>query len=81
MFNWDSKTPGLAVLFAQMAHSSSSLGGNFSTWQAEAERYFDRIVNKQGPAYMTNGGLSPACPSWSIGVLTQTYRRITLLRR
>ncbi|KAF5388139.1 hypothetical protein D9615_000265 [Tricholomella constricta] len=57
VFNWDSKTPGLAVLFAQMTQSSSNLGGNLATWQDEAERYFDRIVNNQGPAHMTKGGL------------------------
>ncbi|KAG5648678.1 hypothetical protein DXG03_000024 [Asterophora parasitica] len=57
VFNWDSKTPGLAVLFAQMTQSSETLGGNLSSWQSEAERYFDRIVNKQGPAFLTEGGL------------------------
>ncbi|KAG5637007.1 hypothetical protein H0H81_006107 [Sphagnurus paluster] len=55
-FNWDSKTPGLAVLFAQII-SSSDLGGNLASWKAEAERYFDHIINNQGPAYTTKGGL------------------------
>jgi endoglucanase len=55
VFNWDSKTPGLAVLFAQIARASPTFGSNLSTWQTEAERYFDQIVNKQGPATMTNG--------------------------
>jgi len=55
VFNWDSKTPGLAVLFSQLAQTG--LGGNMSKWQAEAERYFDNIVNKKGPGYLTNGGL------------------------
>jgi endoglucanase len=53
VFNWDSKTPGIAVLFAQIAQSDSPLGGNLSTWQAEAERYFDNIINSQGRALMT----------------------------
>ncbi|KAJ6629127.1 glycoside hydrolase family 9 protein [Mycena sp. CBHHK59/15] len=57
VFNWDSKTPGTYVLFAQIANSSSGLGGNFSSWQTESERYFDRIVNNDGPGYLTNDGL------------------------
>ncbi|KAG7449351.1 glycoside hydrolase family 9 protein [Guyanagaster necrorhizus] len=57
VFNWDSKTPGLAVLFAQIAQSGSSLDSNPSRWQEEAERYFDRIVNNGGPAVETKGGL------------------------
>ncbi|KAG6911710.1 hypothetical protein DXG01_007960 [Tephrocybe rancida] len=57
VFNWDSKTPALAVLFAQMSQSNSNFGGNLSVWRAEAERYFDRIVNKQGPGHLTRDGL------------------------
>lgn len=53
-FNWDSKTAGLPVLFAQM-NSASSNFGNFSTWRDRAEQYFDAIVNHKGPAYMTSG--------------------------
>lgn len=55
VFNWDSKTPGLAVLFAQISQSDATMGGNFSAWRNEAERYFDRIVNNQGPGYLTRG--------------------------
>lgn len=55
VFNWDSKTPGLPVLFAQIAQSG--LGGNFSKWQTEAEKYFDNIVDKKGPEYLTDGQL------------------------
>lgn len=58
VFNWDSKTPGLAVLFAQIAQSPTSLGGKLDSWQSEAERYFDRIINSQGPGYLTKGTLS-----------------------
>ncbi|KAI0248718.1 glycoside hydrolase family 9 protein [Lactifluus subvellereus] len=57
VFNWDSKTPGLAVLFAQLANAGASFAGNFSGWQAEAERYFDRILNGGGPSFKTKGGL------------------------
>ncbi|KAJ7591199.1 glycoside hydrolase family 9 protein [Mycena floridula] len=56
IFNWDSKTPGLAVLFSQIAQSNSGLGGDLSNWQTEAERYFDKIVQKQS-GFLTGGGL------------------------
>jgi endoglucanase len=55
VFNWDSKTPGLYILFAQIAQSDANLGGSLGTWQGEAERYLDRIVNGKGPAYLTSG--------------------------
>lgn len=54
VFNWDSKTPGLAVLFAQIAQSSPDSSGDLSSWQSEAERYFDHILAKGG---LTPGGL------------------------
>ncbi|KAH9002361.1 family 9 glycosyl hydrolase [Lactarius hatsudake] len=57
VFNWDSKTPGLAVLFAQLANAGATFAGNLSGWQAEAERYFDRIINGDGPSFKTKGGL------------------------
>ncbi|THH09932.1 hypothetical protein EW146_g8536 [Bondarzewia mesenterica] len=57
VFNWDSKTPGLAVLFAQLALAEPGLAGNLSGWRQEAESYFDRIVNGTGPSYTTSGGL------------------------
>ncbi|KAF8897403.1 Six-hairpin glycosidase-like protein [Infundibulicybe gibba] len=57
VLNWDSKTPALAVLFAQIARASSQIGRNLSSWQAEAERYLDQIVNKKGPAFLTPDGL------------------------
>jgi endoglucanase len=53
VFNWDSKTPGLAVLFSQLAQGG--LGGNMSKWQKEAEQYFDNIINKKGSGFLTNG--------------------------
>lgn len=55
VFNWDSKTPGLAVLFAQLANSGASFAGNLSSWQAESERYFDHILNGGGPSFKTKG--------------------------
>lgn len=57
VFNWDSKTPGLAVLFAQLSHPDAGLdiGGDFSEWQNEAEAYFDKIVANEGRAQRTPG--------------------------
>jgi endoglucanase len=53
VFNWDSKTPGLAVLFSQIIQSSAGIGGNLISWQKEAERYFDNIVNQTGRGKLT----------------------------
>lgn len=53
VFNWDSKTPGLAVLFTQLAEVG--LSEDKSKWKREAERYFDNIVYKKGPGFLTNG--------------------------
>ncbi|KAK7061604.1 endoglucanase [Favolaschia claudopus] len=57
VFNWDSKTPGVYVLFAQIIQASSSFGGSLSTWQTECERYFDAIVNGNSGASTTDDGL------------------------
>ncbi|KAF8264958.1 glycoside hydrolase family 9 protein [Lactarius quietus] len=57
VFNWDSKAPGLAVLFAQLANAGETFAGNLSAWKAEAEHYFDRILNGGGPSFKTKGGL------------------------
>jgi endoglucanase len=56
VFNWDSKTPGIYVLFAQVCLAVSQFGDDCKSWQDEVERYLDRIVNKQVGS-MTNGGL------------------------
>lgn len=53
VFNWDSKVPGLAVLFSQIAQASPSLTSNFSSWQAVAENYMDAIVNNTSPGFLT----------------------------
>lgn len=55
VFNWDSKSPALAVLFAQLANAGTTFAGNLSGWQAEAEQYFDRILNGGSPSFKTNG--------------------------
>ncbi|KAI0033793.1 glycoside hydrolase family 9 protein [Vararia minispora EC-137] len=54
VFNWDSKTPGVYVLLSQLAQANSLFASNQSGWQAEAERYFDNIVNRQSK---TSNGL------------------------
>jgi endoglucanase len=53
VFNWDSKTAGLAVLFSQITQSSAGIGGNLTNWQQEAERYFDDIINQKGRGKLT----------------------------
>ncbi|KAF8639857.1 hypothetical protein AX17_001112 [Amanita inopinata Kibby_2008] len=57
IFNWDSKTLGLPVLFTQVAQSSAKINGNFSKWQSVAEEYFDQIIDDKGPSYLTRDGL------------------------
>ncbi|KIM68684.1 glycoside hydrolase family 9 protein [Scleroderma citrinum Foug A] len=56
VFNWDSKAPGLPVLFAQIAHANPTFG-NISNWQTAAESYFDGVVYGGGEGYSTRGGL------------------------
>jgi len=62
VFNWDSKTPGLVVLFAQVNQASPSLGGNFTVWQDRAENYFDDLVDKKGPGYLSQGEFRASGP-------------------
>ncbi|KAM6495698.1 glycoside hydrolase family 9 protein [Amanita muscaria] len=57
VFNWDSKGPGLPILFSQVIQSSSKLQGNFSKWQNLAEQYLDQIVGGTSSGYMTSDGL------------------------
>ena len=58
VFNWDSKTPALSVLFTQISPSIPGNDRNISNWQKESERYFDNIINGGGPSYMTKGRLT-----------------------
>ena len=62
MYNWDSRTPGLFVLFVETAMARPELAGgagldrNVSGWQAEAENYFDRVMeSRTSNTYLTNG--------------------------
>jgi endoglucanase len=66
VFNWDSKAPGLAVLFAQLANAGATFAGNLSGWQAEAERYFDRIINGGGPSFKTKGTMLCSNPAYPL---------------
>jgi len=55
VYNWDSKTPGVYVLFAQAALSNNDLGGDdLSKWRDAAEKYFDGVVNEDR-GYLTGG--------------------------
>ncbi|KAL7282221.1 hypothetical protein ACG7TL_003690 [Trametes sanguinea] len=61
VFNWDSKTPGIAVLAAQIASAYPNVvsGSNatLQVWQAAVEGYFDAITNGTGRSHLTDGGL------------------------
>lgn len=66
VFNWDDKTAGTYILFAQMASLGYAGASNFSQWQKEAERYLDTVVDpssSEGTAYMTKGKLNSASRS------------------
>jgi endoglucanase len=55
VFNWDSKTPGLAILFSQVLQANPNLGGNYSVWHRRAEDYLDDIIDN---GYLNDGQLS-----------------------
>ncbi|KAI0824644.1 Six-hairpin glycosidase [Trametes gibbosa] len=61
VFNWDAKTPGVAVLAAQLASMYPDIvsGSNatLEVWQNAVEGYFDVIVNNNGRSHLTDGGL------------------------
>jgi len=82
VFNWDSKTAGLAVLFAQMGQASG-FGTDISSWQTEAERYFDNILQS---GFRTPGGLlyyngdsdeASLNPALNAAMLMTRYAQIT----
>lgn len=50
----------MAVLFSQFAMTGlGGTGANLTRWQGEAEKYFDNIISRKGPGYLTNG--QPFC--------------------
>lgn len=56
VFNWDEKTPGVVVLGAQIAKTYPELArGAQQDWAADAEAFFDNIVNGSSRAYVTSG--------------------------
>jgi endoglucanase len=63
VFNWDSATPALPIVFLQIALARPSLAtnagldANASGWQTVCEQMLDAIVNGQGRAQQTKGGL------------------------
>lgn len=52
VFNWDSKSSGLPLLFAQVLQANPGLGGNYSIWRQRAESLFDNLIDN---AYYTDG--------------------------
>lgn len=86
MWNWDSKTPAVYVLFveAAIARPGLALGAgldvNLTGWQTEAEGYFDKIVNnKKRRGSLTRGLCESLCSIESIEL--KYHRRIAVLRR
>lgn len=60
VLNWDSVSPAVPVLMAQIASLGDSdlqPSGGLSNWQSQAETYFDRIVQGKGNGYLTKGNL------------------------
>jgi endoglucanase len=61
MWGWESRLPAGYVLFAEIAHARPTLAAraglsqNLTGWQAEAEFYFDNIVDNK----LQNGSLTP----------------------
>lgn len=70
VFNWDSKVPGLPILFTQVLRSSNNITGDNSNWQSQAEQYLDMIVQGRGPGRMTKGILAH-----SFNLLTLVIKR------
>lgn len=70
VFNWDSKGPGIPILFTQVLRSSGSIAGNLSNWQNKAEDYLDEIIEDRGQGRMTRGSsplILPECMLPKIG--------------
>ncbi|ODN77109.1 hypothetical protein L202_05642 [Cryptococcus amylolentus CBS 6039] len=64
VWNWDTQTPAIYVLFAEIASArpdlaaGAGLDANLTGWQTEVEGYFDKIVNDNlDDGYTTDGGL------------------------
>lgn len=64
VWNWDSRSPAAYILFAELSVARPSLAvgagleANVSGWQAEAENYFDNILNGNNKnIYMSGAGL------------------------
>ncbi|XP_006460205.1 hypothetical protein AGABI2DRAFT_150171 [Agaricus bisporus var. bisporus H97] len=57
VFNWDSKSAGIPILFTQVLQSTTSVSGNIADWHSKAEDYLDKIVQRRSSGMMTKGGL------------------------
>ncbi|KAL1681683.1 glycoside hydrolase family 9 protein [Schizophyllum commune] len=55
VFNWDSKIPGLTILFAQVSNASGH--GNTNDWTQSSENFLDGILDNKNGAELTKGGL------------------------
>jgi endoglucanase len=69
VWNWDSKTPAVYLLFveAALARPGLAMGAgldvNLTGWQAEAEGYLDRIVNGEKRRGFLTRGECCDCPT------------------
>ncbi|KAI0751507.1 Six-hairpin glycosidase [Daedaleopsis nitida] len=61
VLNWDSKTPAIPILAAELASTYPNVvsGSNatLEVWQQAVEDYFDIFINIRGRSYLTGGGL------------------------
>lgn len=70
VFNWDSVTPGIPILFSQIANAEPGLvGAKSNKWQTESERYLDNIANHGSPTRLTSGMLDTSLSLDSICLL------------
>lgn len=59
-FNWDGKVPGIPVLATQIGTMMQEQWQGYydlGAWQSQAETYLDGVVNGEGRAKTTGGGL------------------------
>lgn len=69
VFNWDSKSVGIPVLFTQVLQSSTSVSGNIADWQSKAEDYLDKIVQRRSSGMITKGMSIPSSYSFKLAEL------------
>jgi endoglucanase len=75
VYNWDSKTPAVYVLFVEAARANpglaqgAGLGVNLTGWQNEAENYFDRVISGRTSNTFRTPGKSD-CGTRALGLIS-----------